>query len=60
MIANKDLILNEWVINEGWLISRKFMQEIEREMECQGKLPVNLMMVSGNLVVKWLEFERRN
>ena len=52
--------LTEWVIEEGWQLSRKFMQEIEREFDCQGKYPVNILMASTNLVIKWLEFARRN
>ena len=60
MIANKDLLLNEWLINEAWLISRRFIREIEKELECQGKLPFNLLLVSGNLAIKWMDFARRN
>ena len=62
MTTNKPLVdpLTEWVIEEGWQLSRKFMQEIEREVGCYGKLPVNLLLASQNLVIKWLEFARRN
>lgn len=62
MVNDKRLcdLLTEWVIEEGWQLSRKFMQEIEREFECQGKLPINLLLASQNLVIKWLEFARKN
>ncbi len=52
--------LVEWVVEEGWLISRKFMQEIEAELECQGKLPIDILLASENLVIKWIDFARRN
>lgn len=52
--------LNEWVMEEGWQLSRKFMQEIEHEFDCQGKLPVSVLLSSQNLVIKWMQFVLRN
>jgi len=62
MIRNTkvDDALTEWVIEECWQISCRFMKEIERECDCQGKLPVNLLMASENLVIKWIEFAGKN
>ena len=52
--------LTGWVIEEGWRISRQFMQEIVEELNLQDKLPINLLLASRNLALKWLEFARRN
>ncbi len=49
----------EWVLEEGWRISRRFMQEIEYELNCE-RVPVQLLLVSQNLVNKWIQFARRN
>lgn len=57
---NKIDALNEIILEDSWRISRKLMQEIERELECEGKLPVNILLASQNLVIKWNEFTRLN
>ena len=62
MTIKKHIIdsLTEWVIEEGWQISREFMLQIEHELECQGKIPINLLLASQNLAIKWLNFATRN
>jgi hypothetical protein len=46
-------------IDEGsWRITRKFMQEIEREI---GRpLPVAIMLISRDLATKWGQYVRTN
>ena len=62
MTIKKPLIdpLTEWVIEKGWQLSCRFIREIEDEFECQDKFPISPLLASQNLVIKWLEFARRN
>ena len=62
MTINKPIIdpMTEWMMEECWRLSCKFMHEIEYELQCQGKFPINLLLASQNLVAKWLEFAGRN
>jgi len=53
-------VITDYVIEEGWALSRRFMLEIERELECKGKLPVDILLASTNLAIKWLNFALRN
>jgi len=59
-VTKADEALTEYVIEEGWQLSRRFMREIEHELNCEGQLPVNILLASQNLAVKWIEFGRNN
>lgn len=50
--------LTEWMLEEGWQLSRRFMREIETEID--GYVPIELLLVSENLRRKWAEFSQRN
>ena len=50
--------ISEMVLEESWQISRRFMREIEDEAGQQ--IPVNIMLQSKELVMKWLRFVMAN
>ncbi len=52
--------IEEMLIEDNWRLSRKFMHEIEEELDCKGKLPVNLLLASSNLRDKWIEYSEMN
>lgn len=52
--------ITELIIEDAWRLSRRFMREIELEFECQGKLPLPLLLVSTNLQSKWIEYTKLN
>jgi hypothetical protein len=52
--------ISEMVIEEGWRISRKLMKEIEDELECKGELPIDMLLASTNLQIKWIGYSRCN
>ena len=50
--------LLEWVQEEGWQLARKYMMEIEAEVEA--RIPIPLLLQSSNLRKKWFDFVIRN
>lgn len=51
--------LTEWILEEGWQINRRFMREIENEYDLRG-IPINILLASKELILKWLEFASKN
>ncbi len=62
MTTDKRIIdpLTEWVIEEGWRISRLFIRELEQEFNCGDKVSLNLIIPSQYLAIRWLSFAMRN
>ena len=50
----------ELIIEDAWRLSRKFMREIEHELECEGNLPITILLASVNLQSKWEQYSRLN
>lgn len=51
-------LLDEELDELAWQFTRKFMQQIEREVCCQ--LSAVILLSSTNLIQKWVEYVRTN
>lgn len=60
MAQRVENFIAEIIIEDSWRLSRKFMLEIEHELEIKGQLPINMLLASASLQRKWSDYTRCN
>ncbi len=52
--------LNEELIEQSWQIMRRFTKEVMDEFELEGKLPIQTVMFSSNVLEKYMSWVTMN
>jgi hypothetical protein len=62
-MTETDLALTEWALEEGWLLRRKFMREIEDELDLErGQIlfPLLSAIAEPEIAKRWIGFASKN
>ncbi len=52
--------LNEELLEQSWQIMRRFTKEVMDEFELEGKLPIQTVMFSSNVLEKYMDWVTMN
>ena len=57
---NRTELLDEILIEDIWAIMRRFTHEVMDEFELEGKLPIQTVMFSANVLEKYMNWVTMN